>query len=690
MANGAFKFKDNSGNVVSFISGSGSNILFSGGTLDLSGMTGLTLGNLTLSGTTQNAISTSHAASYLLTSSFNTYSGTTDTVIGTLQTSTGSLNSFTSSTTSRLSSIEGVSGSYATTGSNQFKSDQVITGSLIVTGFIDAQELRTTYISSSILYRSGSTKFGDELSDTHVFTGSMLISGSVTTTGNLNVNDGYVLISTDKGVRFDTSGASGNPELSINSSAAFNFLNTAGLNSLTIANSRNVGVGVTPSTWNSNSRALQLPQFVSLSNQNNGSLNLMSFALETSAETFTYADTGVFPSRLNMNPNNGVIAFFNAGTGTSGNTITFNQRFTILNNGNVGIGIDSPTMTLSIRGDKQGDANEGQGQLLIDGTSAYNATNGSTLSASGAGGVIVFRGKWNSAGSYTGFAGIGGSKENTNDGDYGGNLRFYTRTNGANNPNEAMRITSGGNVGIGTTSPSVKLEVVGGEIKAGRVDSNEEGGQVSFGRASDNTTGWYIDSYGSTSTPALRFVDVSNGAVRMTITSGGVIRINNFTTNGLVGTDSSGNLGVVNTTYTEIAAGTITYSKYGNWPNGLTSVSIVRDYDVSNGWGTGDDQPGSNQDRGVVFDLGSAKAARRIVEFGYTTKNVNSYRVEYSSDNSSYTTIGIFPYAQGVNPKTFDFNHSGGVSARYWRLAIHSWTTRETQNYYMFEAIIYQ
>jgi hypothetical protein len=308
MANGAFKFKDDSGNVVSFISGSGSNISFSGGTLDLSGMTGLTLGNLTLSGTTQNALSASHAASYLLTSSFNTYSGTTDTVIGTLQTSTSSLNSFTSSATTRLNSIEGVSGSYATTGSNLFKGNQTIsgsiipavdnaydlgsvthqfrdlylssaslyidgtkvlgstaqelqittdtgqsfkileagsdnitlqsadgnielkssgggdvildpttgvialkgtttlyagnkilssdgnaiqignsatiTGSLIVTGFIETQELRTTYISSSILYRSGSTKFGDELSDTHAFTGSLLVSGTISVPGS--------------------------------------------------------------------------------------------------------------------------------------------------------------------------------------------------------------------------------------------------------------------------------------------------------------------------------------------------------------------------------------------------------------------------------------------------------------------------------------------------------------------------
>ena len=64
----------------------------------------------------------------------------------------------------------------------QIGNSTTITGSLIVTGFIETQELRTTYISSSILYRSGSTKFGDELTDTHTFTGSLLISGSLTAT----------------------------------------------------------------------------------------------------------------------------------------------------------------------------------------------------------------------------------------------------------------------------------------------------------------------------------------------------------------------------------------------------------------------------------------------------------------------------------------------------------------------------
>ena len=61
----------------------------------------------------------------------------------------------------------------------QIGNSVTMTGSLIVTGFIETQELRTTYISSSILYRSGSTKFGDELTDTHAFSGSVLISGSI-------------------------------------------------------------------------------------------------------------------------------------------------------------------------------------------------------------------------------------------------------------------------------------------------------------------------------------------------------------------------------------------------------------------------------------------------------------------------------------------------------------------------------
>jgi hypothetical protein len=66
----------------------------------------------------------------------------------------------------------------------QFGNSVTMTGSLVVTGFIETQELRTTYISSSILFRSGSTKFGDELDDTHSFTGSLSVSGSISVPGS--------------------------------------------------------------------------------------------------------------------------------------------------------------------------------------------------------------------------------------------------------------------------------------------------------------------------------------------------------------------------------------------------------------------------------------------------------------------------------------------------------------------------
>jgi hypothetical protein len=120
MANGAFKFKDNSGNVVASLSNSGSNIVISGGTLDLSGMTGLTLGNVTMSGTTENASTASFAPSYLLSSSFNSYTGTTNAQL-------------------RLSSLEIVTGSVATTGSNIFIGTQTITGSLYISANLVVQ-----------------------------------------------------------------------------------------------------------------------------------------------------------------------------------------------------------------------------------------------------------------------------------------------------------------------------------------------------------------------------------------------------------------------------------------------------------------------------------------------------------------------------------------------------------------------
>ena len=66
----------------------------------------------------------------------------------------------------------------------RFLGDTQITGSLGITGDINASTFITTTISSSIIYASGSNIFGDELSDIHQFTGSVNITGSFNATIN--------------------------------------------------------------------------------------------------------------------------------------------------------------------------------------------------------------------------------------------------------------------------------------------------------------------------------------------------------------------------------------------------------------------------------------------------------------------------------------------------------------------------
>ena len=61
----------------------------------------------------------------------------------------------------------------AQAGSNVF-----LTGSLTVSETIIAREVRTSITSSQILV-SGSTKFGDTADDSHQFTGSLNVTGSV-------------------------------------------------------------------------------------------------------------------------------------------------------------------------------------------------------------------------------------------------------------------------------------------------------------------------------------------------------------------------------------------------------------------------------------------------------------------------------------------------------------------------------
>jgi len=85
-----------------------------------------------------------------------------------------------------------VGGALNVTGATTIGSNTTITGSLTVTEDITARSIITQLTQSTVLYRSGSTKFGDTGDDNHEFTGSVSISGSskllgdYTITGSLN------------------------------------------------------------------------------------------------------------------------------------------------------------------------------------------------------------------------------------------------------------------------------------------------------------------------------------------------------------------------------------------------------------------------------------------------------------------------------------------------------------------------
>lgn len=68
--------------------------------------------------------------------------------------------------------------------------DMNVDGDLTVTGTLTAQEVRTEFQNAAVIFESGSTKFGDTLEDKHAFTGSLQVTGSQTVTGNLTVFEG--------------------------------------------------------------------------------------------------------------------------------------------------------------------------------------------------------------------------------------------------------------------------------------------------------------------------------------------------------------------------------------------------------------------------------------------------------------------------------------------------------------------
>jgi hypothetical protein len=106
----------------------------------------------------------------------------------------------------------------------------------------------------------------------------------------------------------------------------------------------NLGLGVTPSAWKSSYRVNQIGLAGSLAARTDlSSVNISSNWYENSAGSDIYINTG-FATRYHQF--SGAHSWFTAASGTAGNAITFTQAMTLDASGNLGVGTTSPSARL--------------------------------------------------------------------------------------------------------------------------------------------------------------------------------------------------------------------------------------------------------------------------------------------------------------------------------------------------------
>ena len=150
-----------------------------------------------LTNTFTSSVNTSTSSLNTSTASLNAFSASVrasgsiiNTFTSSVNTTTSSLNTFSASVNTATASLNSKTGSYATTGSNQFKSDQVITGSLTVTSLATISS--SISANSSSIYLSSGSNLYIQNNGYFELSGSALVSGSLNLTGSITINSGSI------------------------------------------------------------------------------------------------------------------------------------------------------------------------------------------------------------------------------------------------------------------------------------------------------------------------------------------------------------------------------------------------------------------------------------------------------------------------------------------------------------------
>ena len=279
-------------------------IVFTNVTASAVSASGTVVGS-TFEGTFSGALSSSAQIATSISGSFTAASSSFSTRVTRNEASASSLTTASSSFSTRMDNSE-ASGALMnqdlktsaspTFADGTYTSNLGVSGSLTVKGMVTAEEFHTEFVSASIVYKSGSTKFGDTGDDEHQFTGSLQLSGSTT-------NESYI-IGTNVGI------GTTNPDKLVHISEGSS--------------------GATPDV----SAVLVV--------ESNAHSNISILSGNSSQAQLMFGDDGsASAGRVQYNHSDDSLVLYTAGA----------ERMRISGSGNVGIGTTAPSKTLTVAGE---------------------------------------------------------------------------------------------------------------------------------------------------------------------------------------------------------------------------------------------------------------------------------------------------------------------------------------------------
>jgi len=185
-------------------------------------------------------------------------------------------------------------------------------------------------------------------------------------------------------------GGSGTVEFNQSSNAAMTFL-TNSTERMRIDSSGNVGVGVTPSAWNSSYKAIQFGSGGAVSGHTSSSLPWFvatANAFINSAADFKYINNG-YATRYLARGDDGSQSWWTSASGSAGGTIAFTQAMTLDASGNLLVGLTAAgttaAKTIQIANGTAPTANVTGGQLYVEaGALKYRGSSGTVTTIAAA------------------------------------------------------------------------------------------------------------------------------------------------------------------------------------------------------------------------------------------------------------------------------------------------------------------